>query len=110
MPQTVLGALGGHMGHHWAFYSKTVAGDGSILGSLWVAFGTLGRPNASATLFGRTFLGTILDQKSEKRHPKRHPKNYTEKAKKHMPKGFQNDAEMDTQIYDCSCFLEKGNN
>ena len=58
--------------------------------------------------FGRTFLGTILNQKSEKRHPKRHPTIDTEKTQKNMPKGFQNYAKMETQICDCSCFLEEG--
>ena len=52
---TVLGASWRHPGHHRAFYSKTLSGDNSFLGVLWVAFGTLGRPKASTTLSGWTF-------------------------------------------------------
>ena len=80
------GDLGGHLGHHQAFYSKTVSGDYSFLGGLWVAFGPLELPKASAMPFGRTFLGAILNEKSEKRHPKRHPKNDAEKTQKKYAK------------------------
>ena len=67
-------------------------------------------------------LGTIFAYKSEKmrqgsrkgsqsrkkRHLKIDVKNCIEKWRKSMPKGFQNDAKMETQICDCSCFLEEG--
>ena len=33
-----------------------------------------------------------------------------EKGRKSMPKGSQNDAKMDAEIMDCSCFCEKGEN
>ena len=49
------------------------------MGGLRVAFGPLGLPKASAMPFGRTFLGAILEQKSEKLHSKRHTKIYTKK-------------------------------
>ena len=91
---TVLDASLEHPGHHRAFYSKTVSGNNSFLGGLSVAFGRLGFPKASAMPFGRTFLGTILNQKSEKRHPKRHPKIDAEKPQKmyakRLPKWCQN--------------------
>ena len=86
VPATVLEASWEHLGHHRAFYSKTVSGDNSFLGGLSVAFGRLGFPKASAMPFGRTFLGTILNQKSEKRHPKRGPKIDTEKTQKKYAK------------------------
>ena len=86
---TVLDASLEHLGHHRAFYSKTVSGDNSFLGRLWVAFGPLGLQKASAMPFGRTFLGTILNQKSEKRHQKRHPTNCTEKTRKKYAKSLQ---------------------
>ena len=82
VPATVLKASWKHLGHHRAFYSKTLKGDLSFWRGLWVAFAPQGLPKASAVLFGRTFLGAILDQKSEKRHPKRHPKIDTVKTKK----------------------------
>ena len=80
VPATVLEASWEHLGHHRAFCSKKVSGDNSFLGGLWIAVGPLGLPKASAMLFGRSFLGPILDQKSEKRHLKRHPKIDTEKT------------------------------
>ena len=86
VPLTVLGASGGHLGLHRAFYSKMVAGNYSILGGLWVAFGALCCPKASATLSHFTFLRTIFDQKREKRHPKRHSEIDTEKASKNNAK------------------------
>ena len=83
---TVLGASWRYPGHHRAFYSKTVSGDYSFRGGLWVTFGAQGRPKASATLFSRTFWGGILDQKVEKRHPKRHAKIDTENTSKNYAK------------------------
>ena len=80
VPATVPEASWKHPGHHRAFCSKKVSGDNSFLGGLWIAFGPLGLPKASAMLFGRTFLGAIFYQKSEKRHPKRHPKIGTKKT------------------------------
>ena len=90
LPATVLEASWEHLGHHRAFCSKTVSGGNSFLGGLWVAFGPLGLPKASAMLFGRTFLGAIFNQKSEKRHPKRHPKIDAEKTQKKFLKLCQN--------------------
>ena len=87
---TVPGTAARHPGHHRAIYSKTVAGNLSFFDGLWVAFGTLGRPNASATLFGRTFLGTIFGPKvgkeaSKKASQKIYRKNL-EKITKRLPK------------------------
>ena len=86
VPLTVLRASGGHLGLHRAFYSKTVARNNSILGSLWGAFGALCCPKASATLYHFTFLRTIFDQKPEKSHPKSHSEIVTEKASKNNAK------------------------
>ena len=77
VPATVLEASWGHLGHHRAFYSKTLAGNSSFWGGLWVAFGALGYSKAPATLSHVTFWATFLDQKLEKRHPKRRFKIYT---------------------------------
>ena len=102
---TVLGASWSHPGHHRVFYSKTVAGDNSFLGIPWVAFGTLGRPKASATLSGWTFWAAILTQKSEKRHPRRYPKKEPEKAWPKYAKSIQNDTKMDAWITDFFVFV-----
>ena len=107
-PRDGPGDFGGHLGHHQTFYSKTVSCYNSFRGGFWIAFGTLGRPKASATLFCRTFWGDILDQKAEKRHRKRHAKINTEKHGKIMQKGTRNDAKMEAEIYDGSCSLEIG--
>ena len=92
-----------YLGLHRAFYSKMVAGNYSILGGLWVAFGALCCPKASATLSHFTFLRTIFDQKPEKRHPKRHSEIDTEKASKNnakrLPKRCQNGCQID-HIFD----------
>ena len=108
VPATVLEASWEHLGHHRAFYSKTVSGNNSFLGGLSVAFGRLGFPKASAMPFGRTFLGTILTKNRKRGIQKGIQKLMPKKHRKCMPKGFQNDAKMETQICDCSCFLEEG--
>ena len=94
LPATVLKASWKHLGHHRAFYSKTLAGNSSFWGGLWVAFGALGYPKAPATLSHVTFWPTFLDQKSEKRHPKRASQNWyrktVEKYAKRLPKLCQN--------------------
>ena len=70
-------------------------------------FGSFG--GAGTDLDGPS-LATIFDQKSKKLYPKSHPKIDTEKVSKNDAKRFQNDAKMDAEIYDFSCFFEKGEN
>ena len=108
VPATVLEASWGHLGHHRAFYSKTLAGNSSFWGGLWVAFGPWGSQKlpqcSSVGPFWEPFWTKSRKRGIQKGIPKLMPK----KHRKCMPKGFQNDAKMETQICDCSCFLEEG--
>ena len=67
-------------------------------------------PKMETFKFCRTILGAIFDEKPNKWHPKRHPKIDAEKVSKNDAKRIQNDAKMDAEIYDFSCFFEKGEN
>ena len=75
------GAPEGPGGTRWASTSRPPSGilfengRGGLLdfARLWLAFGALGCPKASAIFSHQTFRGAILDQMLEKRHPKRHP-------------------------------------
>ena len=55
-------------------------------------------------------VGDHFPSKVEKWHPERPPKIDAEKVSNNNAKRLQNDAKMDGQIYDCSCFFEKGEN
>ena len=79
---TVPGTAARHPGHHRAIYSKTVAGDLSFFDGLWVAFGTLGRPKASATLFGQPFWSHFKPKSRKRGIQKGIPKNVPKKLRK----------------------------
>ena len=84
VPATVLEASWEHLGHHRAFYSKTVSGEHSFLGGLWA----LGAPKSFRNAFWSDLFGSHFEPK--------------------VGKGFQNAAKIETQICDCLCFLEGG--
>ena len=108
VPATVLKASWKHLGHHRAFYSKTLKGDLSFWRGLWVAFAPQGLPKASAIPFDWTFWEPFWTKNQKRSIQKDIKKLIPKKHRKSMPKGFQNDAKMETQICDCPCFLEEG--
>ena len=72
----------------------------SVFGSFFEACTNLDGPR----------LATIFGQKSKKCHPKKHAKIDAEKVSKNDAKRVQNEAKIDTEIIDFSCFFEKGEN
>ena len=78
----------------------------------WGAFGSPLGPWGSQKLPQCLLVGPFWEPfwtKSRKRGiQKGIPKLIPKRRRKNMPKGFQNYAKMETQIRDCSCFLEEG--
>ena len=69
-----------------------------------------GRQMVRGLILSGPFSATIFDQKSKKCHPKNHAKIDAEKVLKIDAKRVQNEAEIDDEIIDFSCFFEKGEN
>ena len=71
----------------------------------WIVFGTF---LEQGTDLDGPSLATIFDKKSKKCHPKMHAKIDAEKYRKKHEKRVKNEAKMDAEIIDFSCFFEKG--
>ena len=108
VPATVLEASWEHLGHHRAFYSKTVSGNNSFWGGFGSPLGPWGSQKRPQCLLVGLFWKPFWTKNRKRGIQKGVQKLIPKKHRKSMPKGFQNDAKMETQICDCSCFLEEG--
>ena len=88
---------------------KSIENRGCVADAFLERFGAATKMVTASSAFG-PLLATIFDKNPKKWHPKRHPKIDAEKVSINYAKRLQNDAKMDAQIYDFSCFFEKGEN
>ena len=105
---TVLDASLEHPGHHRTFYSKTVSGNNSFWGGFGSPLGPWGSQKLPQCFLVGPFWEPFWTKNRKRGIQKGIPKLMPKKQGKCMPKGFQNYAKMETQICDCSCFLEEG--